>query len=79
QEVITDTSGEVIELNCSYLPETLGGKKPNVGIKPNGIIHWVDANNCLDAEVRIYVRLFNEENPAYSARRVDVLNTDSLR
>ncbi|ABK89434.1 glutamine--tRNA ligase/YqeY domain fusion protein [Francisella tularensis subsp. novicida] len=79
QEVITDTNGEVIELKCSYLPETLGGKKPNDGIKPNGIIHWVDANNCLDAEVRIYDRLFNDENPANADRIEDVLNPDSLQ
>ncbi|OIN84805.1 glutamine--tRNA ligase/YqeY domain fusion protein [Francisella sp. TX07-6608] len=79
QEVITDTNGEVIELKCSYLPETLGGKKPNDGIKPNGIIHWVDANNCLNAEVRIYDRLFNDENPANADRIEDVLNPDSLQ
>ena len=79
QEVITDTNGEVIELQCSYLSETLGGKKPNDGIKPNGIIHWVDANNCLDAEVRIYDRLFNDENPANADRIEDVLNPNSLQ
>ncbi|APC91989.1 MULTISPECIES: glutamine--tRNA ligase/YqeY domain fusion protein [Francisella] len=79
QEVITDTNGKVIELKCSYLPETLGGKKPNDGIKPNGIIHWVDANNCLDAEVRIYDRLFNDENPASADRIEDVLNPYSLQ
>ncbi|MFV9984394.1 MAG: glutamine--tRNA ligase/YqeY domain fusion protein [Francisella endosymbiont of Hyalomma asiaticum] len=79
QEVITDTNGEVIELQCSYLSETLGGKKPNDGIKPNGIIHWVDANNCLDAEVRIYDRLFNDENPASADRIEDVLNPNSLQ
>ncbi|APD50339.1 glutamine--tRNA ligase/YqeY domain fusion protein [Francisella hispaniensis] len=79
QEVITDNSGEVIELKCSYLPETLGGKKPNDGIKPNGIIHWVDANNCLDAEIRIYDRLFNHENPANADRIEDVVNPHSLQ
>ncbi|MFV9972898.1 MAG: glutamine--tRNA ligase/YqeY domain fusion protein [Francisella endosymbiont of Hyalomma asiaticum] len=79
QEVITDTNGEVIELQCSYLSETLGGKKPNDGIKPNGIIHWVDANNCLDAEVRIYDRLFNDENPASADSIEDVLNLNSLQ
>ncbi|MGQ4002435.1 glutamine--tRNA ligase/YqeY domain fusion protein [Francisellaceae bacterium CB299] len=62
--VITDNDGDVVSLECSYLPETLGGKKPDDGKKPNGIVHWVDANNCLDAEVRIYDRLFNNENPA---------------
>lgn len=79
QEVITDTNGEVIELQCSYLSETLGGKKPNDGIKPNGIIHWVDANNCRDAEVRIYDHLFNDKNPASADRIEDVLNPNSLQ
>ncbi|ALB01475.1 glutamate--tRNA ligase [Francisella persica ATCC VR-331] len=79
QEVITDINGEVIELQCSYLSETLGGKKPNDGIKPNCIIHWVDANNCLNAEVRIYDRLFNDENPANADRIEDVLNPNSLQ
>ncbi|MBY7735185.1 glutamine--tRNA ligase/YqeY domain fusion protein [Francisella philomiragia] len=78
KEVITNDDGKIIELVCSYLPETLGGKKPNDGIKPNGIIHWVDANNCIDAEVRIYDRLFNHENPASFDNVEDVLNPDSL-
>lgn len=79
KEVITNDDGEIIELICSYLPETLGGKKPNDGIKPNGIIHWVDANNCIDAEVRVYDRLFNHENPASFDNVEDVLNPDSLQ
>lgn len=78
-EVITDNNGNVIELKCSYLPETLGGKKPEDGIKPNGIIHWVDANNCLNAEVRIYDRLFNDENPANADSVEEVLNPESLQ
>ncbi len=78
KEVITNDDGKIIELVCSYLPETLGGKKPNDGIKPNGIIHWVDANNCIDAEVRVYDRLFNHENPASFDNVEDVLNPDSL-
>ena len=64
ENIITDDDGKVIAIECSYLEETLGGKKPNDGKKPNGIVHWVDANNCLDAEIRIYDRLFNNENPA---------------
>ena len=76
--VITDDNGEVISLECSYLPETLGGKKPNDGKKPKGIIHWVDANNCLDAEVREYDRLFNVENPAGADDIQDSLNANSL-
>jgi glutaminyl-tRNA synthetase len=64
ENVITDNNGKVSALECSFLEETLGGKKPDDEIKPNGIVHWVDANNCLNAEVRIYDRLFNNENPA---------------
>ncbi|AIT09182.1 glutamate--tRNA ligase [Candidatus Francisella endociliophora] len=78
-EVISDNDGKVVEIKCSYLPETLGGKKPEDGVKPNGIIHWVDANNCLNAEVRIYDRLFNDENPANADSIEKVLNPDSLQ
>ncbi|KEI35454.1 glutamine--tRNA ligase/YqeY domain fusion protein [Allofrancisella frigidaquae] len=77
-EVITDVSGKVIELKCSYLPETLGGKKPEDDKKPNGIIHWVDANNCIDAEIRIYDRLFNDENPTKFENIEDSLNPNSM-
>lgn len=78
-EVITDDAGNVTELKCSYLPETLGGKKPEDGIKPNGIIHWVDANNCLNAEVRIYDRLFNDENPSSFDNIEEIINPESLK
>ncbi|ASG68407.1 glutamine--tRNA ligase [Francisella halioticida] len=77
-EVITDSTGNVTELKCLYLPETLGGKKPEDGKKPNGIIHWVDANTCLDAEVRIYDRLFNDENPGSFDKIEDIINPKSL-
>ncbi|GAB4224786.1 MAG: glutamine--tRNA ligase/YqeY domain fusion protein [Francisella sp.] len=79
QEVITNNNDEAVELKCIYLPETLGGKKPNDGIKPNGIIHWVDANNCLNAEVRLYDRLFTHENPASADNIEDALNPNSLK
>ena len=78
-DVITDEAGNVTELKCSYLPETLGGKKPEDGIKPNGIIHWVDANNCLNAEVKIYDRLFNDENPGSFDKIEDIINPESLQ
>lgn len=78
-DVIADEIGNVTELKCSYLPDTLGGKKPEDGIKPNGIIHWVDANNCLDAEVRIYDRLFNDENPGGFDSIEETINPESLQ
>lgn len=77
-EVVTDASGKVIELKCSYLPETLSGKKPDDNKKPNGIIHWVDANNCVNAEIRLYDRLFNDENPGRFENIEDSLNPNSF-
>jgi len=63
-EVIKDpVSGEVIELRCSYDPETAGGKLPEGRKKVKGIIHWVSAAHGLPVEVRVYDRLFNAENP----------------
>ncbi|AXA34258.1 glutamine--tRNA ligase/YqeY domain fusion protein [Francisella adeliensis] len=78
EEVITNQAGKVTELICSYLPETLGGKKPDDGIKPKGILHWVDANNCIDAEVRIYDRLFNTENPSSDENLETSINPNSF-
>ena len=78
-EVITDANNNIVELKCSYLPETLGGKKPEDGKKPNGIVHWVDANNCIDAEIRLYVRLFNTENPAKFDDIKESLNDKSIQ
>lgn len=74
-----NTDGQPTRLRCRYLPETLGGKKPNDGIKPAGIIHWVDAKNCVEAEVRLYDRLFNHEHPASVENFDSTINPDSLR
>lgn len=59
-EVIKDESGQVVELRCTYDPETSGGKAPD-GRKPSGTIHWVSAEHALDAEVRVYSTLFKSE------------------
>ena len=61
QEVIKDeTSGEVVELRCTYDPETRGGYAPD-GRKVRGTIHWVSADQALDAEVRLYDHLLNSD------------------
>lgn len=60
-EAVKNAAGEVIELLCSYDPETLGVNPQ--GRKVKGVIHWVPADTALDVEVRIYDRLFNKENP----------------
>ncbi|WP_413557666.1 glutamine--tRNA ligase/YqeY domain fusion protein [Bdellovibrio sp. HCB209] len=81
-EVIKDASGKVKELRCEYYKETLGGKPLADGRKVKGIVHWVSASDCIDAEVRLYGRLFKtahpEDVPAGQDFKVN-LNPDSLK
>lgn len=80
-DVVKDpASGDVIELRCSYDPETRGGSSPD-GRKVKGTIHWVSARHAIDAEVRLYDRLFTVENPNDTPEGKDYkdyLNPDSL-
>jgi glutaminyl-tRNA synthetase len=62
QEVVRDASGEIVELRCTWDPDSVGGQ-PKDGRKVKGTIHWVSAKHALDAEVRLYDRLFTVENP----------------
>jgi len=62
-DVIKDDKGEVIELRCTYDPETKGGSAPD-GRKVKGTIHWVSANHGINAEIRLYDRLFSHPNPS---------------
>jgi len=59
---IKNERGEVVELHCTYDPETRGGWAPD-GRKVQGTLHWVSAAHALDAEVRLYDRLFLKPNP----------------
>ena len=61
-EVIKDADGNIVELHCTYDPETRGGNAPD-GRKVKGTIHWVSAPHSIKAEVRLYDRLFTEEFP----------------
>ncbi len=61
-EVIKDNTGNVIELRCTYDPDTRGGKTPD-GRKVKGTLHWVSAKHAVDAQIRLYDRLFDTENP----------------
>ncbi len=61
-DYIKDENGEVIEVHCTYDPETRGGYAPD-GRKVRGTLHWVSADHALDVEVRLYDRLFLIENP----------------
>ncbi|MBU63451.1 MAG: glutamine--tRNA ligase [Opitutae bacterium] len=76
-EVVKDGNGEVVELRCSYDPETKGGDSPD-GRKVKGTLHWVSAPNALNAEVRLYDRLFSKENPEDGEDFTSNLNPDSL-
>lgn len=60
--VIKDTAGTITELRCTYDPATKGGDSPD-GRKVKATLHWVAAKTALDAEVRLYDRLFNAEQP----------------
>jgi glutaminyl-tRNA synthetase len=79
-EVIKDDSGQIIELRCTYDPESRGGGTPD-GRRVKGTIHWVSCKHAIDAEVRLYDRLFNVENPLDSKTGGDWrnhLNPDSI-
>ncbi|HKJ05702.1 MAG TPA: glutamine--tRNA ligase/YqeY domain fusion protein [Geopsychrobacteraceae bacterium] len=76
-EVIKDAGGKVVELKCSADLDTLG-KNPE-GRKVKGIIHWVSARHAEKAEVHIYDRLFNQENPDKAENYLSALNPESLQ
>jgi glutaminyl-tRNA synthetase len=61
--VVKDTDGNVVEVHCTYDPETRGGNTPPDGRKVKSTIHWVSAAHAIDAEVRVYDTLFTKENP----------------
>lgn len=79
-EVVKDAEGNITELRCSYDPDTLSGM-PGANRKVKGTLHWVSAAHSVDAEVRLYDRLFDVENPAAETERDfrEMLNPDSLR
>jgi len=61
-EVVKDDKGDIIELRCTYDPDTRGGDAPD-GRKVKATLHWVSAEHSIPAEVRLYDRLFLKENP----------------
>lgn len=75
--VIKNEQGKITELRCTYDADTLG-KKPE-GRKVKGVIHWVSATHALNAEVRLYDRLFNVPNPGAEEDFCAVLNPNSLQ
>ena len=74
----TDADGNVTCIHVEYDPESKGGETPD-GRKVKGTIHWVNAADCIPAEVRLYDRLFNVENPSDPAEPLEnYLNPHSL-
>jgi glutaminyl-tRNA synthetase len=76
-EIIKDQEGNLLELRCSYDPDSRGGTTAD-GRKVKGTIHWVSAQHAIDAEIRLYDRLFKVPMPASKGNFTDDLNPDSL-
>ncbi|RPI64197.1 MAG: glutamine--tRNA ligase/YqeY domain fusion protein [Ignavibacteriales bacterium] len=78
-EVIKNENGDVIQLNCSYDPDTKSGTGTSTK-KVKGTIHWVSAKNAIDCEVRLYDRLLTVEDPASEKDKdyKDLINPKSL-
>ena len=79
-EVIKDAAGNILELHCTYDPETKGGNAPD-GRKVKATLHWVAAAKALNCEVRLYDRLFNDPDPDGHKDKefLEFLNPDSLK
>lgn len=77
EDIVKNEAGEIVELHCSYDVDTLG-KNPE-GRKVKGVIHWVSCAHAIEAEVRLYDRLFAVANPDAAESFESVLNADSLQ
>ena len=80
EDVIKDDDGTIVELHCTYDPQTKSGM-PEANRKVKGTLHWVSAKHALDAEVRLYEQLFSKEDPNQVEQQLDFLsnvNPDSL-
>jgi glutaminyl-tRNA synthetase len=77
REVIKDDEGEIVELRCTYDPESRGGNSPD-GRKVKATLHWVSASDAVAAEVRLYDHLFNRSDPGADGDFLDDINPDSL-
>ena len=81
KDVVKDTDGNIVELRCTYDPESKGGATPD-GRKIKGTIHWVSVPHAVSAEVRLYEHLFTSPTPGNTHEGVeftDLLNPDSMR
>ena len=75
---VYDDHGSIVEVLASFVPGSVGTDPP-AGVKPRGVIHWVSAEQCVDCEVRLYERLFNDPEPdAGDGNFLAALNPTSL-
>jgi glutaminyl-tRNA synthetase len=78
-EVIRDSEGKILELHCSYIPESKSGHDTS-GINVKGTLHWVSVKHAITAEIRLYDRLFKVEDPSSEEGDFkDYINPDSLQ
>ena len=77
-EIVKDENGRIIELKCTYDPDTKGGRSED-GRKVRGTLHWVSAKENVKAEIRLYDRLFKSEHPEKVGDFIENINHGSLR
>ncbi len=77
-EVIKDSTGKIVEIRCTYDPKTKGGWSED-GRKVKGTLHWVSALHAIQAEVRLYDKLFIEENPSKAEDFTACINPESVK
>ena len=76
EEVVKNAAGDIEKLRCRYVPESRSGGDTS-GLKPKGVIHWVDANTAVDAKVNLFERLFEDRQP--NANSLDAVNVRSAK
>src|SRR5213082_1846859 len=75
-DVVKDASGEIVELRCTYDPETRGGDAPD-GSRPKATLHWLSAEHAVSAEVRLFDRFFTRPDPGADGDPFADINRDS--
>ena len=77
-DFVKDADGKVTEIHCNYIPNSKSGEDTS-GLKVKGTIHWISVPHAKEAEVRLYDRLFHEENPVAAEDFKSSINPDSLQ